>query len=150
MTRLKPSDPHAAFVAESATFGGQRLKRRWFINKLDGHPSRCGRRRRELVEDARHPGAVNPAGEAVRAEVSGQFRWLRQRADNPIAGNFLLQMCREDFADALADSRATVTAEMEAEYEKMKGELKKRAMDVSPIGFIAPGMLESTRERKHG
>src|SRR5690606_13762560 len=56
----------------------------------------------------------------------------------------------EDFADALADSRATVTQEMEAEYEKMKGELKKRAMEVSPIGFIAPGMLEPTRERKHG
>jgi len=56
----------------------------------------------------------------------------------------------EDFADALADSRATVTAEMEEEYEQMKGELKKRAMEVSPIGFIAPGMVEPTREKKHG
>ncbi|MCC6829444.1 MAG: CDC48 family AAA ATPase [Novosphingobium sp.] len=56
----------------------------------------------------------------------------------------------EDFADALDDSRATVTAEMEVEYQKMKGELKKRAMEVPPIGFIAPGMLESTREKKHG
>jgi transitional endoplasmic reticulum ATPase len=57
---------------------------------------------------------------------------------------------KEDFDDALKDSRATVTAEMEAEYEKMRGELKKRAMEVSPIGFLAPGMVESTRERKHG
>ncbi|KQM22085.1 CDC48 family AAA ATPase [Novosphingobium sp. Leaf2] len=57
---------------------------------------------------------------------------------------------REDFDEALADSRATVTEEMEAEYERMKGELKKRAMEISPIGFIAPGMVESTRERKHG
>jgi transitional endoplasmic reticulum ATPase len=56
----------------------------------------------------------------------------------------------DDFADALGDSRATVTAEMEEEYQRMKGELKKRAMEVAPIGFIAPGMLESTRERKHG
>ncbi|KHK89502.1 CDC48 family AAA ATPase [Novosphingobium malaysiense] len=55
-----------------------------------------------------------------------------------------------DFEDALEDSRATVTPEMEAEYEKMKGELKKRAMEVTPIGFITPGMLESTRDRKHG
>jgi transitional endoplasmic reticulum ATPase len=55
-----------------------------------------------------------------------------------------------DFAEALEDSRATVTAEMEEEYQRMKGELKKRAMEVSPIGFIAPGMLEPTRERKHG
>lgn len=55
----------------------------------------------------------------------------------------------EDFTEALADSRATVTAEMEAEYAKMKGELKKRAMEVTPIGFVAPGMVESTREKKH-
>ena len=55
-----------------------------------------------------------------------------------------------DFEEALEDSRATVSAEMETEYEKMKGELKKRAMEVTPIGFIAPGMVESTREKKHG
>jgi transitional endoplasmic reticulum ATPase len=55
-----------------------------------------------------------------------------------------------DFTAALADSRATVTAEMEAEYAKMKGELKKRAMAVPSIGFVAPGMLESTRDKKHG
>ncbi|EQB18467.1 MAG: family ATPase [Novosphingobium lindaniclasticum] len=60
------------------------------------------------------------------------------------------QVRREDFEDALEDSRATVTEEMEAEYERMKGELKKRAMELTPIGFIAPGMVESRRERKHG
>ena len=53
------------------------------------------------------------------------------------------------FAEALEDSRATVTEAMEAEYAKMKGELKKRAMEVQPIGFIHEGMLESTRDRKH-
>lgn len=56
----------------------------------------------------------------------------------------------EDFVDALHDSRATVTAEMEEEYQRMRGELKKRAMEVSPIGFLSPGMVESTREKKHG
>ena len=55
-----------------------------------------------------------------------------------------------DFRAALGDSRATVTAEMEEEYAKMKGELKRRAMAVSPIGFIVPGMVSSTREVKHG
>jgi transitional endoplasmic reticulum ATPase len=57
-----------------------------------------------------------------------------------------------DFHAALADSRATVTAEMEAEYAKIKGELKKRAAEVnlSPVGFLAPGMVSSTRDRKHG
>ncbi len=54
-----------------------------------------------------------------------------------------------DFAEALEDSRATVTPEMEEEYAKMKGELKKRAAEVYPIGFVHEGMLESTRERKH-
>ncbi|HMO68027.1 MAG TPA: AAA family ATPase, partial [Novosphingobium sp.] len=42
-----------------------------------------------------------------------------------------------DFAEALKDSRATVTPEMEAEYAKMKGELKKRAMEVAPVGFLS-------------
>jgi transitional endoplasmic reticulum ATPase len=56
----------------------------------------------------------------------------------------------EDFAAALVDSRATVTPEMEEEYEKLKGELKKRAMEVNPIGFVVPGMVSSTRERKGG
>jgi transitional endoplasmic reticulum ATPase len=55
-----------------------------------------------------------------------------------------------DFAEALEDSRATVTAEMEAEYGRMKGELKKRAMEVAPVGFLSPGMVSSTREKKHG
>ncbi|MXP40379.1 CDC48 family AAA ATPase [Altererythrobacter soli] len=54
-----------------------------------------------------------------------------------------------DFAEALTDSRPTVTEEMEAEYAKMKGELKRRAMAVNPIGFVHEGMVESTRERKH-
>ena len=57
-----------------------------------------------------------------------------------------------DFVEALADSRATVSAEMEGEYLKMKGELKKRAAQVTAtqIGFLAPGMVSSTREKKHG
>jgi transitional endoplasmic reticulum ATPase len=42
-----------------------------------------------------------------------------------------------------------VTEQMEEEYGRMRGELKRRAMEVRPIGFIHEGMLESTRERKH-
>ena len=55
-----------------------------------------------------------------------------------------------DFTEALADSRATVTQKMEAEYKKMRGELKKRAAEAVPIGFLYDGMVESTREAKHG
>ena len=54
----------------------------------------------------------------------------------------------EDFAAALEDSRATVTPEMEEEYAKLKSELKKRAMEVHPIGFVVPGMVSSTRDKK--
>jgi transitional endoplasmic reticulum ATPase len=54
-----------------------------------------------------------------------------------------------DFEAALADSRATVTAEMEEEYLKMRGELKKRAAAVQLIGFFAPELLKPTREKKH-
>ncbi len=55
----------------------------------------------------------------------------------------------EDFADALIDSRPTVTEQMEIEYMRMKGDLKRKAMEVRPIGFIHEGMLESTRKEKH-
>lgn len=55
-----------------------------------------------------------------------------------------------DFTEALKDSRATVTARMEAEYRKMRGELKKRAVEANPIGFFAPDTLEPTRASKHG
>jgi len=65
-------------------------------------------------------------------------------------GAAVTSVSRADFEEALEDSRATVTPEMEEEYGRMKGELKKRAMAVEPIGFIAPGMVEPRRERKHG
>ncbi|MGN7997814.1 CDC48 family AAA ATPase [Sphingomonas sp. 22176] len=46
------------------------------------------------------------------------------------------------FEEALKDSRATVTPEMESDYEAMQGRLKQQASSIQPIGFIAPGMLE--------
>ncbi|MET0309739.1 MAG: CDC48 family AAA ATPase [Sphingomonas sp.] len=49
------------------------------------------------------------------------------------------------FDEALQDSRATVTPEMEDEYQAMSGRLKQQASAIQPIGFIAPGML-----RGHG
>ena len=59
------------------------------------------------------------------------------------------EVTKADFDEAMKDSRATVTPRMESEYAKMKGELKKRAAAVKPIGFITDGMVESTREKKH-
>ena len=38
---------------------------------------------------------------------------------------------------------------MEAEYGKMKGELKRKALEVRPIGFLTEGMVASRRSDKH-
>jgi transitional endoplasmic reticulum ATPase len=66
------------------------------------------------------------------------------------AGGDVQEVTAADFAAALEDSRATVTAAMEEEYKKMRGELKKRAADTgTSIGFISEGMVASTREYKH-
>ncbi len=66
------------------------------------------------------------------------------------AGREVKEVKAADFAEALKDSRATVTTKMEAEYKKMRGELKKRAASVQPIGFVHEGMVEPTRDKKHG
>lgn len=66
------------------------------------------------------------------------------------AGGKVKAVTKEDFESALADSRATVSPEMESEYEKMRGELKKRAAAVNLIGFFAPETLQPTRANKHG
>lgn len=47
-----------------------------------------------------------------------------------------------DFEAALEDSRASVTPEMERDYEQMAARLKQDAAAIQPIGFIAPGMLK--------
>jgi transitional endoplasmic reticulum ATPase len=65
-------------------------------------------------------------------------------------GGEVSEVAGEDFTSALEDSRATVTPQMEDEYKKMRGELKKRAAEVQPIGFLAPDMLAPTRATKHG
>lgn len=64
-------------------------------------------------------------------------------------GDAVSQVSARDFDDALKDSRATVTEAMEEEYKQMRGELKKRAAAVQPMGFIAPETLTPTREKKH-
>jgi transitional endoplasmic reticulum ATPase len=46
-----------------------------------------------------------------------------------------------EFERALKDTRASVTPEMELEYEKIQDSLKQDARGAGGIGFIAPGML---------
>ena len=47
-----------------------------------------------------------------------------------------------DFEEALGETRASVTPEVEREYEQMQSRLKQDAMSLEPIGFISPGMLK--------
>ncbi|MXO75176.1 CDC48 family AAA ATPase [Altererythrobacter aerius] len=66
------------------------------------------------------------------------------------AGGDVQEVNAADFADAMEDSRATVTPAMEEEYKKMRGELKKRAAEMAAsIGFVPAELLTPTREHKH-
>jgi transitional endoplasmic reticulum ATPase len=54
-------------------------------------------------------------------------------------GNETVSMAH--FEMALADTRPSVTPEMEREYEQIAAHIKQDAMALQPIGFISPGML---------
>jgi transitional endoplasmic reticulum ATPase len=51
------------------------------------------------------------------------------------------------FEKALEETRASVTPEMERDYEMMEAKLKQDALAIEPIGFVSPGML-TPRGRK--
>ena len=69
---------------------------------------------------------------------------LREQGDDASVVNMA------HFETALKASRASVTPEVEEEYETMEAKLKEKAMRVDPIGFVMPGMLTPTRDSKHG
>ncbi len=46
-----------------------------------------------------------------------------------------------DFDEALKEARASVTPEVERDYEQMAAHLKQDATAIQPIGFISPGQL---------
>ena len=46
------------------------------------------------------------------------------------------------FAAALEETRASVTPEIEREYEQMAARLKQDSLALDPIGFVSPGMLK--------
>ena len=52
------------------------------------------------------------------------------------------KVAMEDFEEALKDTRASVTPEMEKEYEQIAGQIKQNALRLDPIGFIVPGQLK--------
>lgn len=52
------------------------------------------------------------------------------------------KVAMEHFEKALVETRASVTPEMEREYEQISASLKQNALALDPIGFITPGMLK--------
>ena len=48
-----------------------------------------------------------------------------------------------EFERALTETRASVTPEMEREYEQIQDSLRQDAHSATGIGFISPGMLTS-------
>ena len=51
------------------------------------------------------------------------------------------QVTMADFEAALDDARASVTPEVERDYEQMASRLKQDANAIQPLGFISPGQL---------
>ncbi len=122
-----------------------------------GTPDQAGRERILGI----HAKAMPLAAEVSLAEVAARTdRFtgadledvVRRAGLNALhrGGGDVSEVTKADFDEALKDSRATVTKEMEGEYEKMRGELKTRAAAVHPIGFLTEGMVQSTRPSKHG
>ena len=56
------------------------------------------------------------------------------------------QVRMQHFQDALRETRASITPEIEREYEQMAARLKQDSVAISPIGFVSPGMLKSRDE----
>ena len=123
-----------------------------------GAPNREGREHILKIHTARMP----LAGDVDLAAIAGQTtRYTGADLEDVVrrAGlvairrggeQDVLEVTAADFSAALEDSRPTVTEQMEREYEQMKGELKRRALEVRPIGFLTDDMVESTRPNKHG
>lgn len=122
-----------------------------------GTPDEAGRERILKI----HARAMPLAGDVSLSEVAARTdRFTGADLEDVVrraglialrrGGGDVSEVTKADFDAALEDSRATVTREMEAEYEKMRGELKARAAAVNPIGFLTEGMVQSTRPTKHG
>ena len=67
----------------------------------------------------------------------------------PVGGAVAGAACRRKPNGTNICPAFTVTEAMEAEYGKMKGELKRKALEVRQIGFLTDSMVSSRRADKH-
>jgi len=121
-----------------------------------GVPDREGRERILRIQTGRMPLAgdvdlFDVAGRTERftgADLEDVVRRAGLAALRESLGNKEVTMAH--FEAALADSRATVTPEMEREYEQIVAKIKQDAVALNPIGFIAPGMLQGRGPKGEG
>ncbi|MBY8829199.1 CDC48 family AAA ATPase [Hephaestia mangrovi] len=113
-----------------------------------GVPSQEGRRRILSIQTQKMPLAedVDLDALAVRTDrfTGADLEDLVRRAGLAALRKSLSseQVTMADFETALDDSRASVTPEMEKDYEQMAARLKQDAAAIQPIGFVGPGMLK--------
>ena len=111
-------------------------------------PDQAGRRRILDIHTTRMPLAddVDLDGLAERTErFSGaDLEDLVRRAGLYALRESLdaKQVTEAHFEKALKDSRASVTPEIEHEYEQIAARIKQDAVALQPIGFVTPGMLK--------
>jgi transitional endoplasmic reticulum ATPase len=61
-----------------------------------------------------------------------------------------IEVTMVEFEAALTETRASVTPEMEVEYERIQEHLKQDALGAnSGIGFVTPGMLTSRGNKSY-
>jgi transitional endoplasmic reticulum ATPase len=112
-----------------------------------GVPDRAGRRRILGIQTAKMPLAEDVDLDDVAARTdrfTGADLGDVVRRAGLIALRKSLGATQVDMAafdEALTEARASVTPEMERDYEQIAAKLKQEAAAIQPIGFIAPGML---------
>jgi transitional endoplasmic reticulum ATPase len=112
-------------------------------------PDEAGRRKILSIHTAKMPlaGDVDLDAMAARTErfTGADLEDLVRRAGLfALRGSLeAVEVTMNDFEMALGETRASVTPEMEKDYEKIQDSLKRDAMSsgAGGIGFIAPGML---------
>ncbi len=116
-----------------------------------GVPDQNGRRRILAIQTAKMPLAddVDLDTLAARTErfTGADLEDLTRRAGLIALRRNIdaTSVTMADFEEGLADARASVTPEMERDYERIAATIKQDAAALQPIGFIAPGQL-----RPHG
>ncbi len=112
-----------------------------------GVPDRAGRRRILGIQTARMPLADDVDLDAVAARTE---RFTGADLEDVVRRAGLVALRKSlstpavtmaNFDEALTDSRASVTVEMEEEYRLMSARLKQDAVAIQPLGFVAPGTL---------